>query len=527
MVLVKTTPVSIDKNPISPVVPWSYQERLLWLPDSTRSMGIHIMAGKGSGKSRLMGRVITWLDFLRGFSQVIYDPYGPTIDNFLDKLNRLPDPIRQKLLSRVVYIDMSGRFGRILPFSLYYRMGNESLFKISQRYLDIVRKIDPFLQTASVEGWNALWRTGTYAGMILAGLNYQISEAEEFVLHPLLLEPRFPELLKRYPETHTAIQYMHELAKSQGSARARRTESFFNKIALFSLDPNMKAMFGSAHVGLDWQEVLGKRMIVLFDFRHEHDLEQRRFKMVWTFNYLLDFIKHRGAGRHQPIGLIIDELTLLFSIQSLTSELMGAELDELINVIARNFGVWLTIAHQESFQITERILKSLMTMGTQILGVTTDPEAAQQLAQLFFEYRPYWVKKIENVWGSENGLPVVLDYRTVEFTIEEQLILQARKFLKQDNFNFLVRPALSEGNIQGKIKPVSIKNLDRNVFPDDERIAYLRASMMSEHGLSISGVLHEISQRLQTSQETKYLPEGDHPQVSGSVTDIDEDLWGF
>src|SRR3990172_5379269 len=100
-------------------VPEGYQDRLIWLPDHARSMGIHIMAGKGSGKSRLMGRIIALLDFLRGVPQVIFDPHGPTIDNFLDKFIRLPKEYRERLFSRIMYIDMSGSTGQVFPFPLY------------------------------------------------------------------------------------------------------------------------------------------------------------------------------------------------------------------------------------------------------------------------------------------------------------------------------------------------------------------------------------------------------------------------
>jgi len=58
--------VSGQMGAITAVLPPDMVQRLLWLPDRSRSMGIHIMAGKGSGKSRLMGRGITWQDFLRG-----------------------------------------------------------------------------------------------------------------------------------------------------------------------------------------------------------------------------------------------------------------------------------------------------------------------------------------------------------------------------------------------------------------------------------------------------------------------------
>lgn len=515
----------LRSNPhLSPQVPWKYLNRLLWLPDGSRSMGIHIMAGKGSGKSRLMGRIIAWLDFIRGVPQVIFDPHGPMIDNFLDKLSRMPTELRSRLFPRVIYIDMSGHSGHIFSFPLYYRMGNESLYEISQRYLDIVRKIDPFLQTASVEGWNALWRTGTYTGLILAALNYQISEAEWLLKDPLRWGGLFGKVLDRYPEALPAVNYLRELGEAKDNIRTRRTESFFNKIALFSLDPSMKAMFGASRPGINWDEVINKRQTVLFDFRHELDLERRRFKMVWAFNYFLDFIKQRGAGRHCPVGLIVDELTSLFSIQALSSDLFGSELDELINVIARNYGVWLTIAHQESFQITERIMKSLMTMGTQILGVTTDPEAARYLTQIYFQYDPYLVKKYEPIYSSVMGVPVLIDHTSVEFSTEEQLILHSYRFLQQGRFHFLVKPAAGEGDVTGVLRPISIKNFDRDIYPNEKRISELRERLMVNNGLLIQDVLTEISKRLVAPTRIKELPAGFQSLDSTPREEIP--LWG-
>jgi hypothetical protein len=509
---------------LSPEVPWKYFNKFLWLPDPSRSMGIHLMAGKGSGKSRLMGRIISWMDFLRGVPQVIFDPHGPTIDNFLDKLIRLPIELQSKLWSRVVYVDMSGRSGYTFPFPLYYRIKDESLYEISQRFLDVVRRIDPYLQTASVEGWNALWRTGTYTGMILAALGYQISEAESLLKDPDEWEGLFSSALNQYPELIPAVNYLLEMSHLKENYQSRRTEAFFNKIALFSLDSNMKAMFGAGKPGIIWEDVINKRQTVLFDFRHEHDLERRRFKMVWVFNYFLDFIKQRGAGRHQPIGLVIDELTSLFSIQSLNGELFGSELDELINVIARNYSIWLTIAHQEMFQVTERILKSLMTMGTQILGVTTDPEAAKYLAMLYYQYNPYLVKKVEAVYGSIEGVPMQIDQRTIEFTIEEQLILQSYRFLKQGRFHFLAKPAAGEGDIRGRLCPISIDNFDRNVFPIPEIIAQKREQLMRQNGFPIQEILKDMEHRLQLPEGIKRLSKQKTKPVSEPKEDVS--IWG-
>jgi hypothetical protein len=58
------------------------------LPLSARAMGIYILGSRGSGKSRLSGKVIAWQDYRSEIPLVVIDPLGGTIDNFLDKLVR-------------------------------------------------------------------------------------------------------------------------------------------------------------------------------------------------------------------------------------------------------------------------------------------------------------------------------------------------------------------------------------------------------------------------------------------------------
>ena len=511
---------SLPENQISSYVPRKLHQRMLWLPDDSRNMGIHIMAGKGSGKSRLMGRLIAWLDFIRGVPQVIFDPHGPTIDNFLDKVVHFPQETQVKLWRRITYVDMSGQSGYVYPFPLYYRMGQESLYEVSQRYLDVVRKIDPFLQTASVEGWNALWRTGTYSGMILAALNLQISEAENLLNNVGQWHNQFNYAIEKFPDVLPAVNYLSELGEEKNRLHSRRTESFFNKIALFGLDPNMKAMFGASWPGINWDTVVGERRTVLLDFRNESDLERRRFKMVWAFNYLMDYVKHRGAGRHRPIGLIIDELTSLFSLQSLAGDLFGSELDELINVLARNYSIWLTIAHQENFQLTEQIMKSLMTMGTQILGVTTDPDAAMRMAQIYYKYDPYWVKKYIPIYMSFGGGIELIDYNTEEFKIDEQIAIYSRKFMSQSRFQFLVKPSLGEGTIIGNLRPVSIERFDKGIYPDQSALSETRDWLTTKNGISINQILEEIAKRTEDINSIKQLPIPGRKATASKQTDI-------
>ncbi len=89
--------------------------------------------------------------------------------------------------------------------------------------------------------------------------------------------------------------------------------------------------------------------------------------------------------------------------------------------------VWLTLAHQELFQLDERIQQSLMSLGTQILGVTSDRKAALALAQQLYPYDPTKVKRFEPVYNGR-GIASVFGGRTVDYTIQEQQYLASNEF---------------------------------------------------------------------------------------------------
>jgi hypothetical protein len=82
------------------------QEKRHALSRSSRSMGIYLLAGRGIGKSRLLGRKIAMQDYLAGFPQVIFDPVGATIDTFLDTVTGFLQYCRRKT---------EGCFGTGLP----------------------------------------------------------------------------------------------------------------------------------------------------------------------------------------------------------------------------------------------------------------------------------------------------------------------------------------------------------------------------------------------------------------------------
>jgi hypothetical protein len=472
--------------------------RLLWISDEALRNKFHIMAEAGAGKSRFMGRVLAWLLFLRGIPQIILDPTGGTVTNFLDKLIRLPRKLQQQLWPRVRYVDMSGKNGCVVPFPLYHRLSSDdSLFDVSQRFMEVVRRMDVNLDKAPILGLNALVTIGTYAGIVLTALGCQITEAPSLLRHPELWVKRVENVRSFFPELQPAVEFFRDFADWKPDDRNRYTSTFSTKILPFVVDPAMRAMFGASEPGLLWEDVVRKGQTVCLDFSRELNPERRRFKLLWCFCSLCEYFKLRGfAGRARPVGFIIDEVTQLLGFGSQEHSVMAEDIEELVSVVARNYGVYLTIAHQNLPQLnSERIQKALMTMGTQMIGVQTDPESAQYLADYFYRYQPNRAKRFEPVWMSVGMQPQVIDLRPVDFTPEEQTLLSSYDFMDLGRFEFLVRTPRREGDLQAPLRRASIARLDQGIYPDEEWVTQACRLLMERRGRPVEEVLAEIEAR--------------------------------
>jgi hypothetical protein len=475
-------------------------------------MGIYVLAGRGTGKSRMLGRQIAMQDYLAGFPQVICDPVGVTIDNFLDKVTRflqsIPASLHSRFWDRITYVDMSGKDGVVVPFPLYYRLGRErSLLEIAERYLQTIIKSNPDLFHAQVLGWPPLHRIGVHSGMVLAALGYQITEAEDLLDNPEAWEAagRFTEAEQVSPEAKRAVAYFrNKYIPMREQDRSRVTTPFLDKIFTFSLDPTLRAMFGATEAGIKWDNVARKGQTVLLDFRREQDEEMRRFKMLWAFDYLYSWIKTRGRRDGQPFGLIIDEFAHMTQTVISGTNPLAKELDEFINVYMRQHTIWFTAAHQELYQIDEQLRNTLLSLGTYILGATSSMESARELADALFFRDPTWVKHSRRVWGRQyQHSPLeIIDHEPEFMPLAEQTELFAQRIKKLGRFQFLLRPAIAEGHIGQAVVPLSIRDLDwdketgKYQFPDQSLVARVRAALAKHAGMPIPRLLQEQEKRL-------------------------------
>ena len=489
---------------------WLHTARTL--PASARVMGLYLLAGRGTGKSRMLGRKIAFGDFLAGVPQVIFDPVGATIDNFLDKvtwfLYAYPQLAQDPIWDRIIYVDMSGKDGVVVPFPLYYRTGNErSLLEIAERYLQTIIKSNPALFQAQVLGWPPLHRIGVYSGMVLSALGYQITEAEALLDNPEAWEASglFAKAEQVSPEAKQAVAYFrNKYIPLREADRARFTTPFLDKIFTFPLAETLRAMFGASTPGINWNDVARKGQTVLLDFRREQNEEMRRFKMLWAFSYLYEWIKTRGRQDDNPFSVIIDEFAHMTQQVVSGKNPLAQERDEFINVFMRQHTIWFTAAHQELYQIDEQRRNTMLSLGTYILGGTSSMESARELADALYFRDPFWVKDAEPIYGRryQHSPLEVIDVKLHFMPLEEQTELFAKRIKKLGRFQFLLRPAIAEGHIGSEVLPLTIRDLDRDKetgeyqFPDIPLMQRLRTALARQSGIPIQRLLQEQDARI-------------------------------
>jgi hypothetical protein len=478
------------------------------ISESAMRMPMLVRAGSGAGKSRLLGRLIAWQEFLLGTPQVVIDREGQTIDNFLCKLTRLPETllkmghpvdwihdVQAALWSRVRYIDL-GNDDHVVPFPLLYRLGNESLAVIGSRFMEVVKSIDVALASASIEGLNAARRASVNLGMILWAMGLQLTEAEQMVQKPDAWLGRARKVLEQYPdELPRAIRYLEKLSRTDERSRERMTASFFNALEPVILDPAMRATFGAKLPGLIWPEVRQQGLTVLVDGRKLRGRERREFALRWAWDYTIQDVKNRGPNRDAPLHLVVDELATMVPGDEGAANHFAKELDEVINVLARNHSLRLSLATQELGQYSPRLQRTLLYMPIQFQGRTQDVPTAEALADLYFRHDPHKVKKYVPQYMSDLIGPYVVQTLTEEYTPEEQLLAVRDMYLDLPKLTFLVRFPSEEGDVASNELRASIAQLDPGQYPDGEFLSQVRELIMRRDGQPIQAVLAEIDAR--------------------------------
>jgi hypothetical protein len=325
---------------------------VLSLSPSARLMALYVLAASRSGKSRFLGRGLVWSDFYYEIPQIVIDVTGiGTIDNFLDKLiTRMQQYVSKsqdkRVLRRIKYVNMASP-DYIVPFPLLYQTGHErSLLHITERFVNVIRMSHPALLRAEVQGFPPLHYIAVHTHIVLSALGLPITHAEHLLRHPEEWQRNgtFAEAIRRNSQAAPSVAFFQEeFIPARPAERRRLLNPYFEKIFTFNLDVNLRCQFGALKPGIDWEEVEEEGLTVLLDFRDETDENMRRFKLLWVFSSLYEFIKRRGR-RETPLAVTIDEFSAMaYKVTDGTNPL-AVMFDEFIQQYLRGQNIWLTIA---------------------------------------------------------------------------------------------------------------------------------------------------------------------------------------
>lgn len=410
------------------------------LLDDDRSRGLLLAAGSGSGKSLGMG-YLAFSDLVRWMPQVVFDPHGTVIDALLIRLAQVPAQLQPQLWRRIRYVDMRGRGEHFVPWPALFELPGDSRKDVADRFLQALKAIDPHLVSASVQGWNRLYKVGLPVGIVLASLDLQLSEAHDLLRNPGHWIDRLDMAATRHPEARRAVEFFREeYLPLPPDRRQELASTYLNKLDSITMDPASEDFFCARGGGIDLAEVVDRRLTVLLDFRGETNADLRVLKTRWAFDTIMAFVKHRGPGKHVPLAIHFDELTELTNQVSLEHDLFSREIDYLFNVIQRNYSCYVTAALQHLWQVGERTQQTLLSLGTHMFGTQSSMQVAERISRRYADLDPMRPKRVEPIWMMGQEEPFIVDYRDVDFPLEEQAFLAARGMLRLPPFTFLVKP---------------------------------------------------------------------------------------
>ena len=483
-----------------------------------RNLGVGVSGTRGIGKSQLL-RVMAWMDMVYHRTPVIViDPIGAVIDGLLGHICHFHEDDQRELWRRIRYVNMSPT-DHVIPTPLYYRtgLGKETLFAVSQRLPDALGRLDPNLREASIQGFNSLWEVATHAGQLLYAVGCQPSELDSFLAAPDAWLPRVDEAIRANPalaeELADSLDFFRTTFPQLTPANQRqRTAALRTKLTLLT-EPATKALFCAAAPGIDWQEVMREKLVVLFDLRNEHEREPRQFKLLWLFLSIVDFVRRFGAehsgDRRQPLSLVIDEITFLFGQRSSAGSPVVDDLDGLINRLSRNYNVWVTTSFQEVFQLPSGMRQTLLSLGTQFYGRMTDLGSLRAVADRTFDYDPHLIKKTVD---RTNRYGEIYDSRTEEYSVSEQRQLNFERLANLRKYEFAVTRTLREGDAPLPLERFSVAPFAAKRFPPAPLLAQVRRDLSQRDGVPVETVLAEIERRKSPPPPAAAIPPPNGPR---------------
>jgi len=326
-----------------------------------RSTHLYVVGKTGKGKSKFLQSCL-YQDVANGRGCGVIDPHSRLIEDLLGQLlasGALDHPAQA---SRLVYVEPT-RTDYVVPFNILATPGNP--YEVAQGV------IEAFHRT-----WD-LADAPRFDNVLLHALLLLIQTHLTLIDLPRLLTSRdFRDDLLERTQDGELRAFFHDRFDQWGRDTPLMIESVLNKATALTMNPYLKLMLGQPGNHLDFRALMDGGHVLMVDLGRCRDESQRLIGNLITTG-LEQAVFSRADLPAQDIRrfyLYIDEF----------QDFSASDEKALYKILsgARKFGLYLTLAHQNQSQLSERMRGAIMgNVGLKVIFGISETDALH-LAQL-------------------------------------------------------------------------------------------------------------------------------------------------
>ncbi|MBM3282735.1 type IV secretory system conjugative DNA transfer family protein [Candidatus Gottesmanbacteria bacterium] len=316
------------------------------ITDKDRSVHMHVIGTSGKGKSKFLEHMIEQ-DIRNRQGLILVDPHGDLYDAIVKYC------VRQRIPAKdVVIIDPNEDDW---AFGLNYLEYDPAIRTASSHTSEVMKGIAKVFGGEQIETMPQLQRWERDALTALVEGRLTVTE-----LNPFMRYEYIRQILIQRVENREVVEewdYFETLTKS---TKESYSGAIFNRANKFTINPNMKRIFGQIKSTIDFREAMDKGKIILCNLSAlKISKEEQQILGI----AILDKIIQAGLSRaniteyrRKPFYVYLDEFGLFVSDDIATA------LQQL-----RKFNVRFVLAHQELEQLkqegrtVQRVLKAVLS----------------------------------------------------------------------------------------------------------------------------------------------------------------------
>jgi hypothetical protein len=441
----------------------------LTVAGSYRPTHTYIVGASGSGKSSLLLNLVLQ-DFQHGMGVALIDPHGDLVQGLMPHLGKRKDS--------AVILDLADT-EHVLAYNPLQRRAGVSVAEQTGKLLLAFKRI-----------WEDSWGP-RMEDILRHSLSLLIEQGYTLAEFPKLLnDSDFRAMLLAETKLGQAHEFFTERYNRWDlRTRIERTESSLNKISAFMADERIGLALSQAKSSFNVREVMDTGGILLVNLAKGHlagnaDL----FGALLMADIETAFLSRKPAER-KPFALYVDEF------QNVATESFSTFLAE-----ARKFGLCLTMAHQTTKQLDDKLVALILgNAQTQIYF-----RVSREDAERFSKESANIVAEIE----AQHETPLLQDEEQIKLTLQELWEVAYHKLsrLPARQAFVMVKGALHQ--------PELIKTLDNPVavlkFEFDYDGKYRDQEALEARKVKCRAVLEWKIEKFRKAEETS-RPDGQGP----------------